>query len=120
MNGILKFIKFPSEMKYCLRNMKCPADMKLPQANFMENKKQMLSHLLFIFWRSRRDLNPRYPFGVHTISSRARYDHFDTAPYLVVSQSTRLYYPKDCHLSRAFFIFFGFIFPCCVFDVFAL
>ena len=31
-------------------------------------------------WRSRRDLNPRYPFGVHTISSRARYDHFDTAP----------------------------------------
>ena len=34
-------------------------------------------------WRSRRDLNPRYPFGVHTISSRARYDHFDTAPYSV-------------------------------------
>ena len=34
------------------------------------------------FWRSRRDLNPRYPFGVHTISSRARYDHFDTAPWL--------------------------------------
>ena len=29
MNGILKFIKFPSEMKYCLRNMKCPADTKL-------------------------------------------------------------------------------------------
>ena len=36
-----------------------------------------------LIWRSRRDLNPRYPFGVHTISSRARYDHFDTAPYLV-------------------------------------
>ncbi len=33
-----------------------------------------------VLWRSRRDLNPRYPFGVHTIASRARYDHFDTAP----------------------------------------
>ena len=43
-------------------------------------KKHILSDVLFFFWRSRRDLNPRYPFGVHTISSRARYDHFDTAP----------------------------------------
>ena len=39
----------------------------------------------FYFWRSRRDLNPRYPFGVHTISSRARYDHFDTAPWMRLS-----------------------------------
>ena len=38
-------------------------------------------------WRSRRDLNPRYPFGVHTISSRARYDHFDTAPCGCLSDS---------------------------------
>ena len=44
----------------------------------------------FILWRSRRDLNPRYPFGVHTISSRARYDHFDTAPWL--RRSCRLAY----------------------------
>ena len=29
MNGFLKCIKFPSETKDCLRNMKCPADMKL-------------------------------------------------------------------------------------------
>ena len=35
------------------------------------------------FWRSRRDSNSRYAFGVHTISSRARYDHFDTTPYSV-------------------------------------
>ena len=44
-------------------------------------------------WRSRRDLNPRYPFGVHTISSRARYDHFDTAPcFVFVGLSRRLAY----------------------------
>ncbi len=36
------------------------------------------------FWRSRRDSNPRTAFDRHTISSRARYDHFDTAPYSVV------------------------------------
>ena len=35
-------------------------------------------------------MNPRYPFGVHTISSRARYDHFDTAP--CVGRSCRLAY----------------------------
>ena len=45
---------------------------------------------VLFFWRSRRDLNPRYPFGVHTISSRARYDHFDTAPW--VRHSCRLAY----------------------------
>ena len=39
---------------------------------------------LFIFWRSGRDSNPRYAFDVHTISSRARYDRFDTTPYSVV------------------------------------
>ena len=32
------------------------------------------------FWRSRRDSNPRAAFDGHTISSRARYDHFDTTP----------------------------------------
>ena len=69
-----------------------------------------------IIWRSRRDLNPRYPFGVHTISSRARYDHFDTAPYLVVSQSTCLYYPKDRHLSRVIFTFLQMIFRVAIFD----
>ena len=34
-------------------------------------------------WRSRRDSNPRYAHHVHTISNRARYGHFDTAPYLL-------------------------------------
>ena len=35
----------------------------------------------FSFWRSGRDSNPRAAFGRHTISSRARYDHFDTTAY---------------------------------------
>ena len=60
-------------------------------------------------WRSRRDLNPRYPFGVHTISSRARYDHFDTAPYSVaLHQTAHIYYYEPMDLSIAFFTFFAF------------
>ena len=46
----------------------------------LEKQHPILTDGVLFFWRSRRDLNPRYPFGVHTISSRARYDHFDTAP----------------------------------------
>lgn len=58
-------------------------------------------------WRSRRDLNPRYLFEVHTISSRARYDHFDTAPYSVVlHQTAHIYYYGIRDLSRAIFTFF--------------
>lgn len=34
---------------------------------------------VFTFWRSGRDSNPRAAFDGHTISNRARYDHFDTA-----------------------------------------
>ena len=52
-------------------------------------KKHATFWLRVFSWRSRRDLNPRYPFGVHTISSRARYDHFDTAP---CSRFSRLAY----------------------------
>ena len=33
------------------------------------------------FWRSGRDSNPRTAFDRHTISSRARYDRFDTTPW---------------------------------------
>ena len=50
---------------------------------------------VLFFWRSRRDLNPRYPFGVHTISSRARYDHFDTAPCGCLSDSFHMIAPFD-------------------------
>ena len=41
------------------------------------------------FWRRRRDLNPRYPFGVYTISNRARSASYATSPYataIAVSQ----------------------------------
>ena len=38
-----------------------------------------------LFWRRRRDLNPRYPFGVYTISNRARSASYATSPYLAVS-----------------------------------
>ena len=61
----------------------------LPQANIIKKEADAFASASF-FWRSRRDLNPRYPFGVHTISSRARYDHFDTAPYLCCSRTARI------------------------------
>ena len=70
-------------------------------------KKQITSlRMCFVFWRSRRDLNPRYPFGVHTISSRARYDHFDTAPCGPVSCRLRYITTKLSICQALFFIFF--------------
>ena len=60
-------------------------------------------------WRRRRDLNPRYPFGVHTISSRARYDHFDTAPCWRLSCRLR-YDTTWISKSQALFFFFQKIF----------
>ena len=46
-------------------------------------------------WRRRRDLNPRYPFGVYTISNRARSASYATSPSLCfwVSQSIILHLP---------------------------
>ena len=38
-------------------------------------------------WRRRRDLNPRYPFGVYTISNRARSASYATSPYAVFAAS---------------------------------
>ena len=35
---------------------------------------------IVLIWRSGRDSNPRTAFDRHTISSRARYDRFDTTP----------------------------------------
>ena len=34
----------------------------------------------YFLWRRRRDLNPRYPFGVYTISNRARSASYATSP----------------------------------------
>ena len=40
--------------------------------------------VLFL-WRRRRDLNPRYPFGVYTISNRARSASYATSPSFAIS-----------------------------------
>ena len=72
-----------------------------------KNKTSPKGEVLFL-WRSRRDLNPRYPFGVHTISSRARYDHFDTAPW--VRRSCRLAYNTICdRICQALILHFLFL-----------
>ena len=54
----------------------------------------------FCFWRSRRDSNPRAAFGDYTISSRARYDHFDTTPYSLGLCDSIDYYTKDSPLVK--------------------
>ena len=56
-----------------------------------EPKKKSTAKRCFSFWRSGRDSNPRTAFGRHTISSRARYDHFDTTAYLNAQQQASLY-----------------------------
>ena len=37
---------------------------------------------MFLLWRRRWDSNPRGAHHAKTISSRSRYDHFDTSPYM--------------------------------------
>ena len=71
-----------------------------------------------VFWRSGRDSNPRYAFDVHTISSRARYDRFDTTPYaivrgglprfgsIVVGQSSLISIYQNIEFVNCFFHFF--------------
>ena len=48
-----------------------------------------------LIWRRRRDLNPRYPFGVYTISNRARSASYATSP--CAFSSCRLAYNTPCN-----------------------
>ena len=68
--------------------------LRIPPTYFHQNKKAHLS-VCFLFWRSRRDSNSRAAFGDYTISSRARYDHFDTTPYSLALNNSIVYYSKD-------------------------
>ena len=45
-------------------------------------------------WRSGRDSNPRAAFDDNTISSRARYDLFDTTAYSFFAANSIDYYTK--------------------------
>ena len=87
----------------------------------MKNTKRKscrLSSTGFSLWRSGRDSNPRYAFDVHTISSRARYDRFDTTPssvvrgactrfgFGVVVRSKLDYYIRKAHVCQLFFSLF--------------
>ena len=56
-------------------------------------------------WRRRRDLNPRYPFGVYTISNRARSASYATSPYRFF-RSALIYYNRSSVLSSTNFTFF--------------
>ena len=47
------------------------------------------------FWRRRRDLNPRYPFGVYTISNRARSASYATSPSSNINRLSILPYFEE-------------------------
>ena len=64
------------------------------------------------FWRSGRDLNPRAAFDGNTISSRARYDHFDTTAYAILLRNSRCYYTKSTPLVKHLSPFFKRKFLC--------
>ena len=55
-------------------------------SNYFISKKERCKPLVCTvpFWRSGWDSNPRALAG-YLISSQARYDHFDTAPYMLNS-----------------------------------
>ena len=106
-----RFMDFPTPEGTVHRTVSCPRFARVGLSNppFFIKKKKPIQMDGFSFWRSRRDLNPRYPFGVHTISSRARYDHFDTAPY--VRHSRRLAYNTITALiCQVVFLLFSHIF----------
>ena len=93
---------------------KCPPDTFLPSLcsgrpfkSAPTNKKQTPSEWMgFVFWRRRRDLNPRNPFGVYTISNRARSASYATSPYryfVCQPQPTGIYYNMVRYLSIVIF-----------------
>ena len=51
------------------------------KSHFPDIKKNHTKWCGSFLWRRRRDLNPRYPFGVYTISNRARSASYATSPY---------------------------------------
>ena len=54
-------------------------------------------------WRSGRDSNPRAAFDDNTISSRARYDLFDTTAYSLFAVNSKIYYTKFLALVNTYF-----------------
>ena len=64
-----------------------PSPFVIPGASAPEIKKTPSEiYLTRSLWRRRRDLNPRYPFGVYTISNRARSASYATSPCVLQSQ----------------------------------
>ena len=64
----------------------------------------------FFYWRSRRDSNSRTAYHRHTISSRARYDRFDTAPCHNCIHNGQ-YYSRFVFKKQALFENFFLLFP---------
>ena len=65
-----------------------------PSSSFFSAKRKNHTIRRGFFWRRRRDLNPRYPFGVYTISNRARSASYATSPNrcFLVSQDIVQYF----------------------------
>ena len=66
----------------------------MPPFGFM--KKENLFHLEEVCWRRRRDSNPRYPYGVYTISNRARSTGLRDFSIFGVVHRNECYYTTGC------------------------
>ena len=82
----MKSVLHPAQRDFTAKRFHPPkADFTRPQGRISLKKALLSGRQKALFsWRSGRDSNPRYAFDVHTISSRARYDRFDTTPYAIV------------------------------------
>ena len=70
---------------------------------FAQKKKRRKAFASGAFWRSGRDSNPRAAFDDNTISSRARYDLFDTTAYSFFAANSKIYYTKFLMLVNTYF-----------------
>ena len=53
------------------------------------------SNIITLLWRRWWDLNPRAAHHGNTISNRARYDHFDTSPFIQLPGYNTLFFIKN-------------------------
>ncbi len=56
----------------------------------------------FLFLAEAVGFEPTDDFTRHSISSRDRYDHFDTLPYILICLSTLLLYHKEIKIAIGF------------------
>ena len=95
-------IKLFGEGKFLFKNKTLRRWLAFLEVDFksLPQAKKQTPKRVPVFWRSGRDLNPRAAFDGNTISSRARYDHFDTTAYeIALCNTAKIIIPNSTGLS---------------------